>query len=146
MSDHEGGTMLGTWMALVAPPALAATLEVDLKDRTGALVVPREMEVAVGLKGGPEGKAVEASWDNTAGSTLAVVCGAKGEPAADDIAEQLMLMVGDDKWGLAPGSGVRFTCPAGKPVTVTDRHGEQVGTFPSPLVLTVTKAKARAER
>ena len=55
-----------------------------------------------------------------------------------------MLEVGADKWALAPGSGVKFACASG-PVVVVDESGGAVGTIPSPALLTVVKAKPRAE-
>lgn len=135
---------VSTLTGLVIAAAHAATLEVALKDRVGTLYVPDQMDVAVSFAAGPTDKPVEATWTNTESNGVAIVCGDKGQPPADERVDAVTLQVGADKWALAPGSGVRFTCPAAKAVVV-DVHGTTVGTFAGPVLMTVVKAKSRAE-
>lgn len=133
------------WIALLLPAAHAATLEVALKDRTGTLHVPSDMDVAVSFEGGATATPVSASWTNADGNSFAVTCADKGTPPDDDVVSQVVLQVGEEKWALAPGSNVHFTCPTGKKVTVTDLRSTAVGAFPDQVVMTITKAKSRAE-
>ena len=139
-------SFIALFIALFIPAAHGATLEVALKDRVGTLRVPRSMEVSVAFKGGPETAPVEASWSNVESNTIGIACVEKGSPPEDDLVEQVLLQVGEEKWALAPGSNVRFSCPGAARATVTDLHGATVGTFPGPVVMTLTKAKSRAER
>ena len=136
--------MIGSWIVLAAP-AWAGTLDVALGDKTGTLITPRTHEVSLGFKAIAEGGG-EATWSNTDSNSIAVACTDKGAPPEDDMVEQLMLKVGADRWALAPGSAVKFACPAGKSATVTDLHGQTVGTFKGGVVMTATKVRARAAR
>ncbi|MEZ4240046.1 MAG: hypothetical protein R3F59_28640 [Myxococcota bacterium] len=119
-------------MALVSG-AQAATLEMALKDKLGTVTVPHGAEVTLTFAGGADG-ATTAKWTNTESDALGVICGKEGKAPQDDLVEQVMLQVGADKWALAPGSNVHFTCASG-PVTVTDLHGTAVGTFDKEVTL-----------
>lgn len=134
------------WIPMLAiTGSIAGPLEVKLADKTGLFHVPASMEVAFEIKG-PAADAAAETWDNGASSSLAVACSDAPGPAEDDFTEQLLLKVGEDKWGLAPGSTVKFACPSGKPATFVDIHGSTVARFDGGASVTIAKAKPRAER
>jgi hypothetical protein len=133
------------WITLLATPSQAGGLEVALDEKTALLHVPANLEVALELKG-PAADSEATKWENTASSSLAVVCADSGAPAADDFTEQLLLKIGEDKWALAPGSTVKLGCPTGKKATATDIHGSAVAQFEGGVSLTVAKARERSER
>jgi len=136
--------MFATLAILLSSAANAATLEVDLKDQTASISTPSAHTVELILKAGAEGETK--TWENEESSALSITCGEEGKAPEDKFVEQLLLAVGEKKWGLAPGSNVNFKCPAGKVLTVTDVHSEKVGTFKGPLVVTVNKSRSHSAR
>ena len=132
--------MFSILVALVCTSAQAGTLDVDLGSKTATIATPGNMDVALDFKAADESSG---SWDNSANSGIAVVCADEGTAPDDVRPEQLLLTVGENKWALAPGSSVKFKCAGGKSATVTDVGGSTVGTFKTPLVVQVSKAKTR---
>ncbi len=136
--------MFAILTALLTFDATAATLEVDLKDLTASISTPGANAVELILKSGAEGETT--TWDNGSSSAVSFKCGDEGTAPEDQFVDQLILAVGEKKWGLAPGSNVNFKCPAGKAVTAMDIHSESVGTFKGPLLVTVNKSKPHSAR
>jgi hypothetical protein len=131
------------WMHLslmLALPAAAETLPVNLGTQVGALYTPIGSEVGLELKGATDGET--ATWKNIESSALSFRCATDPLPPSNEIFEQVVLQVGEKKWALAPGSTVAFTCGEGKTVTVTDLHGRTIAAFPKSLSMLVASVRA----
>lgn len=136
--------MLGTLALVLSAPVHAETLPIDLGDKTATVTTPNASEVKVVFA--PVGEGDSVRWGNDESTAFAVVCGTEGKEAEDSFVEQVILAVGDKKWGLAAGSSVKMTCAGGKPATVTDIHGTALGTFAGGVKVTIDAIKSRAAR
>jgi len=133
--------MLAIVFALLSLPAHADTLDVPLGDKQGIVRIPTSKTVGLSL----QGKTNKATWENTDSDALSMVCG-EGKPPEDTFVEQLMLVVGEQKWALAPGASVKLTCAGDKPVVFTDVHGQEVAKLVGPVKVTVESVKSGAQR
>lgn len=130
--------------SLLVTPVWSATLEVPLGAHVGVVRTPDAVEVA--LRFAADGEGPEASWSNDDSGAVALACAEQVETPDRQQVTQALLEVGAEKWALQAGAAVKYTCPAGSPITVVDLRGTPVGVWKGSVVMTVAKLKPRSAR